>query len=97
MFPSATGPGPAPQMSDEIMTDNKVPQTKKHLLTSGAAIGAALLPAVAEAVSHGSPAGAVSGDRTAMLTAAVAAALATVVAWRGGLTTRSRLHPRHTF
>ncbi|HTZ22549.1 MAG TPA: MFS transporter [Streptosporangiaceae bacterium] len=63
----------------------------------GAAIGAALLPAVAEAVSHGSPAGAVSGDRTAMLTAAVAAALATVVAWRGGLTTRSRLHPRHTF
>jgi len=62
----------------------------------GAAIGAALLPAVAETVSHGSPAGAVSGDRTAMLTAAVAAALATIVAWRGGLATRSRLRLRHT-
>jgi EmrB/QacA subfamily drug resistance transporter len=62
----------------------------------GAAIGAALLPAVAEAVSHGSPAGAVSGDRAAMLTAAVAAALATVVAWRGGLATHSRLRLRHT-
>jgi EmrB/QacA subfamily drug resistance transporter len=62
----------------------------------GAAIGAALLPAVAEAVSHGSPAGAVTGDRTAMLTAAAAAALATVVAWRGGLATHSRLRLRHT-